>query len=231
MTPKKGVLAQVESKSGAFAIVFLLLFGVTFGFLALVGATPDAPGTTKNSNLALNGNDTPTPPTAENPSSSNTTNTQTPATQVLNGTGQLPTRVAVAKIGLTVVVANPSSTDVNVLDNYLSKGAVRYPTSGTLGVNGTVLLFGHSSYLPIVHNQAYKSFDGIQNLKTGDIISVYSGTTEYQFSVTGVKVADATSDIVELPADSQHLTLVTCDSFATKSNRYVVTADFVQKSQ
>ena len=228
MAPKKGVLAQVESKSGAFAVVFLLLFGITFGFLMLVGATPDAPGTTKDSDLALNGSDGATATSGQTPASAQQGDA-TPATSIsaADGSGQLPTRVIISKIGLNVTVSNPDTTDANVLDNALSKGAVRYPTSGSLGQNGTVLLFGHSSYLPIVHNQAYKTFDGIQDLKPGDIISVYSGSTEYRFSVTGVKVADATSDVVELPADAQHLTLVTCDSFATKSNRFVVTADLV----
>lgn len=231
----------MEGKSGAFAVVFLILFGITFGFLTLVGATPDAPGTTKNSDLALNGNDATTSdshvPTQGTPTQNaptqdtRTTTAHTGTTVPATIDGQLPTRIVVSKIGLSVIISNPSSADVNVLDDALSKGAVRYPTSGLLGHNGTVLLFGHSSYLPIVHNQAYKSFDGIQDLKTGDIISVFSGNTEYRFSVTGVKVANANNDIVSLPADAQHLTLVTCDSFATKSDRYVVTADLVGQDQ
>ena len=98
---------------------------------------------------------------------------------------------------------------------------------GVHGQEGTVLLFGHSSYLPIVHNQSYKAFDGIQNLKTGDIISVFSNNHEYRYSVVGVKLADASQDVIELPQTGKHLTLVTCDSFASKSNRFVVTADLV----
>jgi LPXTG-site transpeptidase (sortase) family protein len=78
-----------------------------------------------------------------------------------------------------------------------------------------------------VHNQNYKAFDGVQNLKVGDTVSVYSGSLEYRYSVTGMKVADATEDVVELPSAGKHLVLVTCDSFAQKTNRFVVTADFV----
>lgn len=144
---------------------------------------------------------------------------------------QEPTRIVINKEHIDLIVSNPSSTDVDVLDQALLKGAVRYPTSGLLGVDGTVLLFGHSSYLPIVHNQAYKSFDGIQNLTEGDIVSVYAGATEYRYSVTGVRIANANEDVVELPQVGKHLALVTCDSFATKSNRFVVTADFVGEYQ
>ena len=231
-TTRKGILKEVEAHSGALAIVFLLLFGLTFGFLVLVGATPDAPGVSKDSDLIVpapaatpQSSSTPTPP--QTSSNTQAPIAPTPPLSPSASGGKLPARVVIQKISLDVTVANPNSTNVDVLDKYLLKGAVRYPTSGTLGENGTVLLFGHSSYLPIVHNQAYKAFDGIQDLKNGDIINVYSGRTEYTFSVTGVRVADATNDIVELPQDSQHLTLVTCDSFASKTNRFVVTADLV----
>src|SRR5262249_28982061 len=123
-------------------------------------------------------------------------------------------------------ISNPTSTDVDVLDDALLKGPVHYPTTALLGEQGTMLLFGHSSYLPIVHNQNYKAFDGIQNLKPGDIVSVYSGTTEYRYAVVGVRQANVNDDpIVELPQDGVHLTLITCDSFATKSERFIVTAD------
>jgi LPXTG-site transpeptidase (sortase) family protein len=67
----------------------------------------------------------------------------------------------------------------------------------------------------------------IQNLKKGETVSVYSGTTEYRYAVTGVRIADATEDVVELPATGKHLVLVTCDSFSKKTNRFVVTADLV----
>jgi LPXTG-site transpeptidase (sortase) family protein len=77
-----------------------------------------------------------------------------------------------------------------------------------------------------VHNQAYKTFNGIQKLKNGATVSVYSGTTEYRYKVTGVRLANATEDVVELPTNGKFLTLVTCDSFGTKSDRFVVTAEF-----
>ncbi len=79
------------------------------------------------------------------------------------------------------------------------------------------------------YHQYYKTFDGIQNLKTGQVVSVYSATTEYRYSVTSVRVADSSDDSdnqIPLPSDAKYLTLVTCDSFAAKSNRFIVTATF-----
>ena len=187
-----------------FILTFFILFGVTVGFLALVDALPDT---------------NPTPYSSTTPESQ----TYLPA-----GQGDVPVRIVIKDIKLDDPVSNPDTTDVDVLDQALLKGAIHYPGTAALGEQGTVLLFGHSSYLPIVHNQNYKAFDGIQNLKTGEIISLYSSNTEYRFSVVGVRQANVNDDpIVELPQDGEHLTLVTCDSFATKSDRFIVTADFV----
>jgi len=202
MARKKGILQEMEGKSGRFAVTFLCLFSILFGFLWLVDATPEAPSKD------------PAPEVVQ------------PTTGTTNAP-ELPTRVVAKSIGLDAVVVNPTSVDIEVLDRELTKGAVRYPTSAQLGVNGTVLLFGHSSYLPVVYHQYYKVFNGIQNLKPGEVVSVYSGATEYRYKVTGVRRADASDpneSIVELPQDGKYLTLVTCNSFATKSDRFVVTA-------
>jgi LPXTG-site transpeptidase (sortase) family protein len=142
-------------------------------------------------------------------------------------TAELPVRVVAKSIGLDVAVLNPNTTDVKALDEELLKGSVRYPDSALLGTEGTVLLFGHSSYLPIVRNQNFKAFNGIQKLKVGETVSVYSDGSEYRYAVTGVRLANAKEDVVELPATGQHLVMVTCDSFGTKSDRYVLTADLL----
>lgn len=187
---------------GAFPVTFVLLFAVTTGFLGAVDALPEPSNSAAKSGSGRS-------VTAE------------------NTTPEAPVRVVAHSIGLDAAVVNPASTDIEVLDQALKKGAVRYPTSAMLGVSGTVLLFGHSSYLPVVYNQYYKTFNAIQNLKKGEVISVYSGNTEYRYKVAGVRVANATEDVVELPANGKHLALVTCDSFSKKTSRFVVTADFV----
>jgi LPXTG-site transpeptidase (sortase) family protein len=188
-------------KSAAFALTFVALFALTYAFMAMVDALPD-------------------------PINSNGPSVELPIADASTAVAEMPVRIVAKAISLDKTVSNPDSTDVDVLNEALLKGAVRYPGSAELGVNGTVLIFGHSSYLPIVHNQNYKAFDGVQNLKAGDTVSVYSATREYRYSVTGVRLANATEDVVELPSNSKYLTLVTCDSFGTKSDRFVVTAEF-----
>jgi len=120
------------------------------------------------------------------------------------------------------------ATDIVTLDKELLKGAVRYPTSALLGETGNVVLFGHSSYLPVVRNQAYKAFNGIQKLAAGDIITVYSSTATYSYRVKSVTKESANDAGIPLSVTGRVLTLSTCDSFGEKSDRFVVVADFVE---
>lgn len=140
-----------------------------------------------------------------------------------------PARINIPAISLDAGIANPTTTDIVALDKLLLKGAVRYPTSAKLGEEGNVVLFGHSSYLPVVGNQAYKTFNGIQKLSKGDLVTVYSEGTEYVYRVRSVAKEKAAADAgIPLTVIRKVLTLVTCNSFGTKEDRFVVTADFVE---
>ncbi len=215
-TTKQGVVWEIVAHRVAFTLTFVVFLAISYIFLFSVGATPDPAGDT----TAVIAEDTTSGVGADTLARDATYTT--PASV---NTPEAPLRVVAKSINLDTSVSNPTSTDNDVLDAALAKGAIRYPTSATLGVDGTVLLFGHSSYLPIVHNQAYKTFDGIQNLKEGDVVSVYSAAHEYQYKVVGVRIANAEQDGIDLSTTGRHLTLVTCDSFASKSHRFVVTAD------
>lgn len=199
---RQGAIYKISEHPISFAFAFLGFFTLSFVFLSWVGATPD-------------------------PLPANPTNTQSNQVISTPQNPENPIRVVAKDIGLDVNVVNPASIEPADLDEALKLGAVRYARSAPLGVDGTVLLFGHSTSLPVVVNQYYKTFVNIQKLKTDAVISVYSGTTEYRYKVTGVTVADSTIDVVELPSDGKHLTLVTCNTFAAKEKRFIVTADFV----
>lgn len=187
-----------------FALTFVALFAITFTFLAMVDALPE--------------------PLSEDTSALQ--ETQVPIAPAEIVTPELPVKIVAKTLDMENPVLNPESTEIAILDEALLKGTVRYPQSAMLGVDGTVLIFGHSSYLPIIQNRNYKAFNGIQKLKQGDIVSVYSDTTEYRYSVTSVRLADAEEDVVELPNNGKFLTLVTCDSFGKKTERFIVTAAF-----
>jgi len=147
---------------------------------------------------------------------------------VVSDVPELPTKIEIQTINLSASIANPTTTDVEVLDQKLLSGAVRYPTSAKLGETGNVVLFGHSSYLPIVNNQAYKTFNGIQKLLVGDTIVVYSSDMAYTYQVRSVTKESANDATIPLSVSGKILTLATCNSFAEKSDRFVVVADFVE---
>lgn len=139
-----------------------------------------------------------------------------------------PVLIEIPSISLHVPIANPTTTDPVALDTQLLKGAVRYPTSAKLDQNGNVVVFGHSSYLPVVRNQAYKTFNGIQKLKAGETITVYSSHTAYVYTVKSVMKQNAETGAIPLSVGGRELTLATCDSFGEKTDRFVVVADFVE---
>ncbi|MFA6519856.1 MAG: sortase [Candidatus Paceibacterota bacterium] len=141
---------------------------------------------------------------------------------------ELPTRIEIPAINLSAIIENPIVTTVAVLDGGLLRGAVRYPTSAKLGEVGNVVLFGHSSYLPVVGNPAYKTFNGIQKLVAGDVVTVYSSGTAYTYRVRSMAKESANDAAIPLDVSGRVLTLATCNSFGAKTDRFVVTADFVE---
>lgn len=209
-TRDRGIIGNIAQRPISFSVAFVIFFFAMLGFLGFADALPEP------SKIAAASDTQDVPKTA-----------QKTATKVKTTVAENPVRITIAKLGMDVTIANPVSTKVAVLDEALLGGAVRYPTSAKLGAEGTVLLFGHSSNLPVIYNQAFKAFRGIQTLEKGEIISVYSDTTEYRYSVTGVKLADASEDVIELAQKGKYLTLVTCDTFTKKTSRFVVEAKFV----
>jgi LPXTG-site transpeptidase (sortase) family protein len=143
-----------------------------------------------------------------------------------SGIKEYPVHISIPKIGVSAAVSNPESLADSVLDSALLTGAVRYPTSGALNDGTNVLLFGHSSYLKLIHNQAYKTFDGIQNLQIGDQIEVDSPDNAYIYVVASVQMLKDSDATVNIGGNGHELILSTCDVFGKKEDRYMVTATF-----
>ncbi len=141
---------------------------------------------------------------------------------------EAPLQITIPSLGLVSIISNPETTNVATLDTLLLKGAVRYPTSAKLGESGNVVLFGHSSYLPVVRNKAYKTFNEIQKLSAGAVVTVSSSGMVYTYKVRTVVKQSANDGTIPLLVTGRVLTLVTCNTFATKSDRFVVTADLVE---
>lgn len=203
-----GAFARVYARRWSFCALFLAVFFVSYTALASAGIAP--------SSLRL---DFGGPrPIVEAPDD---------VASVAVAKGELPMRIEIPAVGIEANVSNPNTTDVAALDRELLAGAVRYPGSGVPGEKGNVLMFGHSSHLPVVHNQAYKAFNDIQNLKKGDPIYVYGEDKVYIYAVEKVEQENTATGAIPLDVSGAKLTLATCDNFGAKSDRFVVTADLV----
>jgi LPXTG-site transpeptidase (sortase) family protein len=143
----------------------------------------------------------------------------------------IPDRLVASSIGLDTTIVNPRSRDYTVLDNALLEGAVYYPGSGYLGDTSNLLLFGHSSFLPIVRNQNYRVFNNIKNLQVGDEIEVYSRGEKFVYVVTSTTLAREDEIRVNFGAETPMITLATCNSFGAKEDRYVVEAKLSRSSE
>lgn len=140
-----------------------------------------------------------------------------------------PVSIEIESIELETPIIAPASTDIEVLDRALLSGAVHYPESAKLGDTGNMLLFGHSSYLPIVHNKAFQAFNDLSKLEPGDTITVSSATHRHVYQVKQVRLVEAGDAQVAFASDVPMLTLATCNTFGAKQDRWVVTAVWVGK--
>ena len=200
---KQGIISIITGNKGYFFVNLFIILTITFSILYLFNLVPEGLKT-------IVGRD----PVKEFAG---------------NRTGELPINIKIPNIGVDTEIYNPATTSIKVLNDYLLEGAVRYPGSALLGGDGNIFIFGHSTGFKIVNNQAFKTFNNLQNLKKGDLIHVFSEKYEYIYKASSVKLVDATKTLVEFNTNSKMLTLSTCDNFGEKTDRYVAEADYVEK--
>lgn len=221
---------RITSRPWEFLAIFLVVFFVLSVFLFAIDFVPESPSSSNTSNIANAA--TVTLSASEPLNSSAVSNTGARAVAPVSAgaayaSANAPLRISIPKVGINAPVNNPNTTSVSGLDNALLKGAVRYPGSALLGEEAPMFIFGHQSYLPVVKNQAFKAFNGLQNVRVGDDIIVSSATTNYHYRVTSIDYVDAGDAEIAIGGSERTLTLVTCDSFGKqKTKRYVVKAAF-----
>jgi LPXTG-site transpeptidase (sortase) family protein len=209
------IFDEIWAQKGPFFGVFFGVVLLSYAILYAIDFIPEAPDEAREG---------PAVTVVPRPASNATSTEPAP---VARAVARYPERIIVEKIGMDVEVLNPSGSSIAELDSALLKGAVRHPESADFKNEGTMFLFGHSSYLPTVHNQNFKAFNGIQKLVWGDVIVVRSEDTEYRYRVEKVYKAEASETEVALDHSEPRLVLVTCNSFGSKDDRFVVEADLI----
>jgi len=138
----------------------------------------------------------------------------------------LPDSISIPKIGLETTVGKPQSPDFATLNDYLTRGAVYYPGSGSIE-QGNIFVFGHSADIyRNVQNPALKVFNGFQKLIPGDPIVVTADGVRYVYKVTSVEKVIEDDAVVTFDTSTRKLTLSTCNTFGQKQDRIVVEAEF-----
>ncbi len=156
-----------------------------------------------------------------------------PNEEIINGYGEVneekanPIRIIIDKVGIDSIILNPESTDIEVLEGALKYGIVRYPKSGILGEKDNIYLFGHSTSIKVVNNQAYKALNGLNKLEKGDIIKIQSENKEHVYRVTSVTMKKNSDAVVTFNTGKKTLTISTCNTLGAKEDRYIVKADFI----
>ncbi|MDQ3014382.1 MAG: sortase [bacterium] len=211
---------------------FLLLFyvvcisTVTFIVLYALGGVPNELRALGSGDTTPSTVSTGSPQASVSPQPTQVLPTTTTKPASINSKGELPRRVIIDKIGVNAVVNTPPSTDNDTLNNFLLRGVVRYPGSGTLGY-GNTFLFGHSSSLKVINNPAYKIFTRVRELNVNDRIKVQSAGKEYVYKVTMISLVDSVDGYIDLSGTRNMITLVTCNVFGAKEERFIVEAEFV----
>jgi LPXTG-site transpeptidase (sortase) family protein len=236
-------------KEALFIGWFMLIFLGSAGVLALFGLLPDefteqsdgrtlsekvvesavevVTDTNIDTNLDTNVGDANSNELPNNAFLSTSQNTSKNPSQRLTQTG-LPVRLIIPSIAVDTKIYIPRSTATAVLDADLQKGPVYYPGSGTINT-GNMFIFGHSTSHAVVINRAYKVFNELKNLTSSDIIYVESEGKRFAYRVRSVDKVDKDETLVTFDTKAHLLTLSTCNSFGSKSDRFVVVAEFVQE--
>lgn len=207
------VFDDIWEQKGKFFLSFFVMCTLSYGVLFAIDFIPETPDPVEEISVVSEAD----------------TATTTPVIEVEQEVDRYPTRIAIKKLGTDVQVLNPQSSAIADLDQALLKGVVRHPGSADFKNTGTVVLFGHSSYLPQVNNKNFQAFNGLQKLEKNDEIRVFSGDTEYVYTVTSVYKAKASDASVDLKKGEETLILVTCNSFGSKDDRFVVEAELLEK--
>ncbi len=137
-----------------------------------------------------------------------------------------PKLIEIPSLKKSLPVSNPKTRDINKLNAILQKAVVRYPGTALLGSSsGNMIIFGHSSHLPVVRNKMYKAFNDIERLKKNDIIVLKDKNgKKWYYYVKRVYRAKASESSIVVNTKEKRLTLITCDNFGAKEDRWIVEA-------
>jgi LPXTG-site transpeptidase (sortase) family protein len=147
--------------------------------------------------------------------------------------GSVPERLVIASIALEAPVMPVHYRDIEVGGQVYHQWRVPsefaagwQDTSARLGLPGNTVLNGH-------HNAYGRVFENLAELRTGDVIQVYSGEWEYRYVVAAKLLLPERGQRLEVrmenarwlaASEDERLTLVTCWPAESNTHRLIVIA-------
>lgn len=228
----KGFHSGNRTQKPPFAVFLsatIILFVLTLSVADSLGFVPDYIDGTQSEHIATNTTADDSLSVSDLPELGEEIVAPVPVAAAHAAATAKPVSIKIPAIGMDLPVQNPSTRDLSALDTLLQNGPARYVDSAKLGEKGNVIIFAHSSHLPVVHNQMYKAFNRVPELTSGDTITIVGDDGQkYLYSVTSVRKADVNDATIDLsPRIGTKLTLVTCDTLTGKTARFILEADFI----
>jgi LPXTG-site transpeptidase (sortase) family protein len=211
-------LKVIEDNKLSFIGIFTITFTLSFAFLYVLGLIPNELRFINQETYAS---------AYDSSANASKTNIDSPSAIHLSSEERIPRKIIINKTETVLNIQNPKNTNMETLDSLLKNGVVHYPGSGDLS-KGNIFIFGHSTRLSVVNNQAYKAFNDLNKVNIGDTVLVQSKNREYEYKINKKYVANQNDALVEFNSPKKMLTLSTCDSFVSKESRLVVTAEYVK---
>ncbi|MFI0462347.1 MAG: sortase [Ilumatobacteraceae bacterium] len=139
-------------------------------------------------------------------------------TYSVDATSLIPTKTY-KRIGtLTISKLNVTAPIyVGITNDVFDRGVGQWPGSAQPGAYGNLVIGGHRT-------SARRPFSNIDQLRSGDIISISVGTKTYKYVVTGHSIVKPTSVWITEQTKSATLTMFSCHPKGKVTSRYVVRA-------
>jgi sortase A len=110
---------------------------------------------------------------------------------------------------------------IGITDREFNLGVGQWPGTPKFGKKGNIVLGGHRT-------SAFRPFEEIQLLRSGDLIALTTGKKTFRYRVTGRSIVKPTAVWITSPTRTPTLTLFSCHPKGKTTHRYVVRAVLIK---
>lgn len=123
------------------------------------------------------------------------------------------------------IIPNVDGNDKDGYDKALESGIAHLQGSALPGKAGNTFIFGHSSYYAWKPGSYKEIFKNLNDLETGDIITINSNALTYNYKVSDKKTVNPNDvAVADQNFSEKKLTLMTCWPIGSTAQRLVVVA-------